>query len=500
MEKASFNEARGFFHYAVAVVSSLAALGLSIALRPVIEPILFIFFFAALFVSAYRGGQGPGLVVVAIGALTSNYYLIPPLFEWNLSPLVLVRIGFFVAVGTTASLLSERNLRSEARARQAERATRAQQGALQQAVADANRSRAELEAVFQSVTEGIAVCDMQGNFILMNEAEARMNGFASGEEMRRNIAFFASVYELSYADGRPLPVNQWPITRVLRGESIVDWELRANRRDTGQEWFFSFSGEPVRDESGRQILAVVITRDITVQKRREQTLIRQSQELEQFAYVASHDLKEPLRKISNYAELLNGRYAGKLDEDAHRYLAYIGEGTRRMNELINDLLSYSSTINSDEAWTEVDLNRVAREVLADLQSAIEHEGATVRVEALPMVIGNATQLRQLLQNLISNALKFRGERPARVHVFPGPRNGRCASPCRTRASGSLPSIKKQSSRCSAAFMGRVNTRARALAWRCASESSSNSAAPSGWNPPKAAARRSGSRCPSKAGA
>ncbi|HEV2844236.1 MAG TPA: PAS domain S-box protein, partial [Thermoanaerobaculia bacterium] len=111
-------------------------------------------------------------------------------------------------------------------------------------------ARAQLEAVFQAVTDGVVVTDMAGNFLFLNEAQARINGYANAEEMKRSLAYFAGVYELNHLDGRPLPVEDWPLSKILRGESVVNWELEGRRKDIGREWVFSFSGEPVRDRQG----------------------------------------------------------------------------------------------------------------------------------------------------------------------------------------------------------------------------------------------------------
>ncbi|WP_375770792.1 PAS domain S-box protein [Archangium gephyra] len=133
-------------------------------------------------------------------------------------------------------------------------------------------SRAQLEAVLNALSDGVVVFDMDGNVVLLNEAEARINGFANAAEMKRDLPFFAELYELSSEDGRPLPVAEWPVSRVLRGETLPQLQLRARRRDTGQQWHIQFSGEPVRDEEGRQVLAIVITRDLTDHVRAEQAL------------------------------------------------------------------------------------------------------------------------------------------------------------------------------------------------------------------------------------
>jgi PAS domain S-box-containing protein len=131
-----------------------------------------------------------------------------------------------------------------------------------------------LEAVFGSVNEGILVFDRRGDLVLCNAAGARVCGFATVEEMKRSLSHFADVFELSDPDGRPIPVDQWPVSRVLRGESTVDWAAHGRRKDTGQAWEFSFSGHPVLDAGGRQVLSVIVTRDITDRMRAE----RESQE------------------------------------------------------------------------------------------------------------------------------------------------------------------------------------------------------------------------------
>lgn len=142
-----------------------------------------------------------------------------------------------------------------------------------QNLAEMTKVRGELEAVFAAMNDGVTVFDMQGNVVLINQAQARINGFANPQEMLRNLEFFAQLYELRTLDGALLPVDQWPAARVMRGESLDGLELKGLRRDIGREWYFQYSGEPVRDAEGRQILTIIITRDITTQKVIEERLI-----------------------------------------------------------------------------------------------------------------------------------------------------------------------------------------------------------------------------------
>lgn len=135
-------------------------------------------------------------------------------------------------------------------------------------------------------------------------------------------------------------------------------------------------------------------------------LARSNAELAQFAYIASHDLQEPLRMVSNYLQLIDHRYRGQLDNDADEFIDYAVDGAMRMQQLIRDLLAYSRVGTRGQAFSRVDTRQLVEQVLDDLQVTIHDRQATVTVGALPQVLGDTTQLGQLWQNLISNALKF----------------------------------------------------------------------------------------------
>ncbi|MEU1465565.1 ATP-binding protein [Streptomyces sp. NPDC005727] len=146
-------------------------------------------------------------------------------------------------------------------------------------------------------------------------------------------------------------------------------------------------------------------------------LKRSNTELEQFAYVASHDLQEPLRKVSSFTQLLQRRYGGQLDAKADQYIAFAVDGANRMQTLINDLLAFSRVGRVHNDHQTVDLESVMSKVLDDLSVTIEETGAEITHDPLPTVVGDTTQLGMLWQNLLSNAVKFRGpDRPPRVQV------------------------------------------------------------------------------------
>jgi light-regulated signal transduction histidine kinase (bacteriophytochrome) len=146
-------------------------------------------------------------------------------------------------------------------------------------------------------------------------------------------------------------------------------------------------------------------------------------ELEQFAYVASHDLQEPLRMVSSYTQLLARRYREKLDDDAREFIGYAVDGVNRMQSLIADLLSFSRVGSRGGAFEPVELERVLERTLSNLETAIEESGATVTADPLPTVTADPVQLGQLFQNLIGNAVKFRGEAAPAVHVSAERRGG-----------------------------------------------------------------------------
>jgi PAS domain S-box-containing protein len=163
--------------------------------------------------------------------------------------------------------------------------------------------------------------------------------------------------------------------------------------------------------------------DVTERKRAEEELMQRAEELarsnaelEQFAYIASHDLQEPLRMVASYTQLLGKRYKGKLDGDADEFISFAVEGANRMQRLINDLLTYSRVGTRGQGPEPIYSEQVLDEALATLQLAITESAAQVTHDPLPKVLADGAQLGQVFQNLIGNALKYRGDAPPRIHI------------------------------------------------------------------------------------
>ncbi len=651
-------------HYTLALLFVAAAATLRWALPDALGPTPFLAFYLAWVGAAVFGGAGPGLL-----ATVASWLCIDVLFDptGELSnfrdPTTIVRLVVLLAGGLTVSLVASKMRRGRFRERQSE---------------------ARLRTVVENLTEGLIAADLDGRLVQWNRTALDMHGFASLEEAQRRLPEFADIFELSTLDGKVVPLEQWPLARVLRGEDLRDVEVRVRRIVGGWERVFSYAGSLVRDDRGQSLLAVLTVTDITERKRAEvelrqsesfyrQTLesipgmvfttlpdgycdyqsqqwvdytgvpmsehlgsgwnkllhpedrlralaawrdavegkapydleyrvrrhdgryewfkvigrpirdeaqrivrwfgvamnieamkrteqaLRESEQrhrlivenvqdyaifmldpkgnvvswnvgaeriigykaeeiigrnfsmlylpeaiergkpqseldaavrngrgedegwrvrkdgsrfwastvatalcdeagnlkgfskitrdlterkqaeevlheinkrlqeqadelaainkdLEQFAYIASHDLQEPLRAVSGFVTLLHQRYAGRLDEKADSYIGSAVEGASRMQALINGLLEYSRVGSRGNVPAPASANDALKEALASLQTLIQESGAVVTSDPLPRVQADATQLAHVFQNLIANAIKFRSEKTPEIHV------------------------------------------------------------------------------------
>ncbi|MBI1176340.1 PAS domain S-box protein [bacterium] len=407
-----------------------------------------------------------------------------------------------------------------------------------------------LQAIIQNMSEGLVISDMEGRLIYWNPAALQMHGISREEEWNRLLPEFTNVFELRSTEQELLPLESWPMARILRGESVQDLVVHLRRPRDDWSRVVSYSGKRATDAEGNE-LAFLIIRDITARvlaeakvkesfreitnlksaldehaivaitdpagkinyvndkfcaisgytreeligqdhrivnsgfhpkefirglwntikagrvwqgeiknrakgggyywvdttivpfsdhegkirefvairaditelKNAEEALrvhadelLRSNKDLEQFAYIASHDLQEPLRAVAGCLQVLQRRYASKIDERADELIKHSVDGAYRMQSLIEGLLAFSRVGTRGKQFGPVDTNTALQNALRNLETAIAETHAVITQDPLPSVKGDPTQLILLFQNLIGNALKFHGEKPPAVHV------------------------------------------------------------------------------------
>ena len=208
--------------------------------------------------------------------------------------------------------------------------------------------------------------------------------------------------------------------QMLKGERSLGYEFRVLTKRALVKWVME-TVAPVSHQGRRATLGNII--DITERKQAEEQLKQKMEQIghsnaeqEQFAYVVSHDLQEPLRMVTSYTQLLARRYHDKLDADANDFIAYAVDGAERMRVLLNDLLDYSRVGTRGKPFKPTDYEEVLHQAITNLKVTIEESGAVVTHDYLPTLMANEGQLVQLFQNLIGNAVKFCNQEPPRIHV------------------------------------------------------------------------------------
>ncbi|WP_293458768.1 PAS domain S-box protein [Phenylobacterium sp.] len=281
------------------------------------------------------------------------------------------------------------------------------------AVIDVSERRAaemlqsRLVAIVESSQDAIVGKTLDGVVTSWNSAAEALFGFAAKQMIGRTMS--------AVIPKRLANEEQDLLRRVAQGEKVQSFET-VRRLRNGREIDVSVTLSPLVDSHGRVIGASSISRDITEAKRRQDELRRSNASLEQFAYVASHDLQEPLRMVANFTDLLAKRYKGQLDEKADKYLAFASEGAHRMQRLVADLLAYSRVGSQGKPLVPTSSGAVIDAVVRSLGAKVRETEAVVEHKGLPEVLADEVQLGQLFQNLIGNALKFRGEAPPRITI------------------------------------------------------------------------------------
>jgi PAS domain S-box-containing protein len=260
-------------------------------------------------------------------------------------------------------------------------------------------------SLIEASLDPLVTISAEGKITDVNKATERVTGYSRNELIGTDFAnYFTDTEEATFG-----------YQQVFRDGSVKNYEL-AIRHKRGRVTPVMYNSSVYRDESGKVLGIFAAARDITDRKRAEEALIRSNEDLQQFAYVASHDLQEPLRNVTSCMQMLEKGYKNKLGPEADQYIYYAVDSALRMKALIQDLLTYSRVGTSGKLPQPTDCGQVLDQTVKNLGHTLSETGAVITHDPLPTIVADGTQLLQVFQNLIGNALKFRGEEPARVHV------------------------------------------------------------------------------------
>lgn len=278
-------------------------------------------------------------------------------------------------------------------------------------------SEGRLRAIFEAAMDCIITVDQDGQIIEFNRASEKTFRCPRSAAVGREFAALFVPLASRQRYRRNLELYQTSGEGSMLGKRL---ELEMHRAD-GQEFMAQIAIQPVALK-GQQVFTVFL-HDITERKRAEQELAERTEELArsnsdlaQFAYVASHDLLEPLRAVASHCQMLQLKYQGRLDDAADQHIGFAVDGAARMQRLINDLLSYSRVGTQGQPFQPVAVKEMVAEALTNLATAIEESHAQIECDALPTIQGDPRQLPQLFQNLLGNAIKYRTQQPPQIRI------------------------------------------------------------------------------------
>ena len=280
----------------------------------------------------------------------------------------------------------------------------------------AEQSAAKYRGLLEAAPDAMVVVNQAGEIVLLNVQAEKQFGYRRDELLGQPVT---NIIQEGFAE-RLIADDLRSAEDALAQQIGTGIELTALRKD-GSEFPIEIMLSPL--ESAEGILVTAAIRDISVRRaaaadllQKVEDLARSNEELGQFAYIASHDLQEPLRMVASYTQLLSRRYKGKLDADADEFIAYAVDGASRMQRLIQDLLTFSRVGSHSMALIATSSEDSLDKALANLRGAINDSGALVTHDPLPTVLADESQLTQLFQNLVGNAIKYQNPGVPEVHI------------------------------------------------------------------------------------
>jgi PAS domain S-box-containing protein len=283
-------------------------------------------------------------------------------------------------------------------------------------ISQRKETEAKYRGLLEAAPDAMVVVNQDGEIVLLNVQAEKQFAYHRDELVGQKVK---NIIPEGFAE-RLLADGLRSVEDALAQQIGTGIELTGRRKD-GSDFPIEIMLSPL--ESPQGILVTAAIRDITERKKSEQQLVktvgelkRSNDELAQFAYVASHDLQEPLRMVASYTQLLAKRYKGRLDSEADEFIGYAVDGSNRMQGLIQDLLAYSRAGTDGKALREVSSEKALEQALANLRATIQESGAVVTHDSLPAITSDDTQLVQVFQNLVGNAIKYRSAEVPHVHV------------------------------------------------------------------------------------
>ncbi|OPY34256.1 MAG: sensory histidine kinase AtoS [Methanomassiliicoccales archaeon PtaU1.Bin124] len=282
-------------------------------------------------------------------------------------------------------------------------------------------TKARLETVLGKLPVAVIVVSApDGKMVYCNEEVGRHFRIEVNGVPRENIFTGYPIYHL---DGSQYIVEEYPTVRAMRTGEMVYNEIIEYERSDGTRGYANANAVPIKDANGNVTSVIGLRIDISNEIMAQKGLARSNAELQQFAYIASHDLQEPLRMVMSYVSLLKKKHQGSMNDEARQYVDNIMTGGERMRELVNDLLTFSRIESQTKAFSKVDMNEVVGSIIALMGPAITECDAKIKVDSLPSIHADEMQMSQVVMNLVSNALKFRRKVPLHIEIYSltGPR-------------------------------------------------------------------------------
>jgi PAS domain S-box-containing protein len=296
-------------------------------------------------------------------------------------------------------------------------------------------SRAKLEAALSSMTDAVFISNNAGEFIEFNDAFATFHKFGNKNECAKTFAEYPDFLEVYMENGEIAPIDMWAVPRALRGETATNAEYLLRRKDTGETWVGSYSFSPIRDKDDNVVGSVVVGRDITERKRGEEEILKLNSELEQrvidrtsqltnvnkeleaFSYSVSHDLRAPLRGIDGFSLALFEDYYNDLDDTAKNYIERIRNATKKMDGLIDSLLTLARISRLEMNLVKVNLSDIVRGIANGLTEGDKSRKAQFIIPEKITAMGDPNLLKIVLENLLNNAWKFTSKKENTIIEF-----------------------------------------------------------------------------------